>query len=315
MTYDLLVVGRPSYDIIFTGLGGWPEPGRELYASGVALRAGGAINLAAAAHRLGLEVGFVGLLGNDPASDFLMQEIESEGLPTELLRRVDAPLPAVSVAFNLNGDRGFVTHEAEAEWLERELLAHAMGVLSRPKAARHVHMDLRPSLVSIAREARGLGMTVSIDTQGWDPWLVSDAASELLPSAEVLLTNEPEALAMTGANDPHEALIRLARLSSSVVIKMGPRGVIAAVEGQILEVPTEPVVVVDATGAGDCFNAGYLYAWLRGLPTVACLTVGNLCGGRAVQAVGGYTGCPREAELHQLAGAAGLDIPVPEVLP
>lgn len=310
--YDLLVVGRPSYDVIFTGLPRWPQPGRELHASGLAVCAGGAFNLAAAAHRLGLSVGCVALVGSDPSSDYLVGEIEDEGLSTRLLCRVEASLPAVSVAFNLNGDRGFVTHEAETDWVERELLKHALDVLSGTQA-RHVHMDLRPSLAAIVGGAQRKGMSVSIDTQGWTPWLLSDAAGELFPRTDVLLTNEAEALAMTGADDPKEALIRLSRLSPRVVIKMGANGVIASIEGDLIEVPAKPAPVVDATGAGDCFNAGYLYGWLRGLPPRSCLTVGNLCGGRAVQAVGGYRGSPTEAELLVLAREAGLEIPDREV--
>jgi sugar/nucleoside kinase (ribokinase family) len=307
MPYDVLVVGRPSCDLIFTGLPKWPEPGRESYASGAFIGAGGAFNAAAAASRLGFRVGFIGLIGNDMWSDFVLEQFAAEGVSTEFLEVVDRPLPAVSVALNVNGDRGFVTHEAEPEHTDRELFAYTTRVLAATEA-RHVHLHLVCGLPEIAEAARRRDMTLTVDAWGWEPWLCSDAVRKLIPIGDVLLTNEPEAQLLTGATDTRAALAELSEIAPYVVVKCGAAGSVAAVRGEVFEVSTEAAKAHDATGAGDCFNAGFMYGWLRRLDPATCLALGNLCGRRCVESVGGYHGCPREAELLELAAAAGIAV-------
>jgi len=151
-------------------------------------------------------------------------------------------------------------------------------------------------------------MTVSVDTWGWEPWLESRRIWELACLSNVLLMNDAEAMTMTGAPDPRAGLEQLKELCRCVVIKRGAAGAVAVVDGEVLISPTERVQVLDATGAGDCFNAGFVYGLLHGLPPGVSLALGNLCGGAAVQAVGGYAGCPTEAALLEAARLRGTDL-------
>jgi sugar/nucleoside kinase (ribokinase family) len=307
----VLVVGRPTCDAIFTGLPSWPQPGRESYATGLELMAGGSFNLAAAANRLGLSVAFVGLIGNDMWSRFIREQFAAEGISTEFLQIVDRSLPAVSVALNVSGDRGFITHESEAEEAEAEILVQVLEALPRI-SVRHVHIHLVPWLADVAKAASGGGLTLSVDAWGFEPWLRSETIWSLIPKTDVLLLNEAEALVMTSTTDVCDALDALAQASSYVVVKRGPAGAMAAVEGTVVEVPTDPVQVVDATGAGDCFNAGFLYGKLHNLCPSECLQLGNICGRAAVQRVGGYSGGPTEEVLTREAAACGIQVDPPE---
>jgi len=300
------VVGRPSCDLIFAGLPEWPRPGNETYSSVLTLSAGGCFNLAASASRLGLRVGFVGLMGADLWGDVIRAEVEREGVGTELLRTAEAPLPAVSIALSADGDRGFVTHEPDVPVADRELSVHAERVFARVRAG-HTHMDLRSNVLTLAPMARRYGMTISADTGGWESWLRSREVWDLLPLIDLLFTNESEAEHMTGLRDMREAAARLSGSCETVVIKRGPRGALCLTGGELIEVATRPIdPVIDATGAGDCFNAGFLYGRLRDLSPERCLRLGNLCGGLAVQAVGGHQGAPTEARLLELMRDAGL---------
>lgn len=311
MRYDTVVVGRPTCDLIFTGLPEWPRPGRESYASGLTIAAGGAFNVAAATSRLGLEVAFVGLLGSDTWSRFVLEQFAAEGVSTEYVRVLERGLPSVSVALNVDEDRGFVTYEAEAEALEAAMAEQVVGGLAAIDA-RHVHVHLVPWLARVAEAARACGMSLSVDAWGWEPWLRSAAVGEVLHLADLLLVNEAEALCLTGARDARSAAVALNEKAGHVVVKCGPRGALAAIEGRVHEATTDCVAVLDATGAGDCFNAGYLYGWRRGLDPEACLLLGNLCGGCGVKAVGGYQGSPTEAELIVLASGFGVTLaPLP----
>ena len=305
MRYDTVVVGRPTCDLIFTGLPEWPQPGRESYASGLTIAAGGAFNVAAATSRLGLRVAFVGLLGSDTWSRFVLEQFAAEGVSTEYIRVLDRALPSVSVALNVDEDRGFVTHEAEAEALEATMAEQVVSALAAIDA-RHVHVHLAPWLARVAEAARSAGMSLSADAWGWEPWLRSPAIGDVLHLADLLLVNEAEALCLTGADDARSAAALLNETAPHVVVKRGPQGALAAIDGRFYEATTDCLAVLDATGAGDCFNAGYLYGWRRGLSPKACLVLGNLCGGCGVRAVGGYQGSPTEAELIALAAALGV---------
>jgi len=86
-------------------------------------------------------------------------------------------------------------------------------------------------------------------------------------------------LQLTGAATVEQALARLAELTPLVIVKRGAEGAIAGLDGGVVQVPAIPVEVVDTTGAGDCFNAGFLYGYLRGASLETCLRAGNICGG------------------------------------
>ena len=117
---------------------------------------------------------------------------------------------------------------------------------------------------------------------------------------------------MTGAPDAHEALTTLAALCPCVVIKRGADGAIGAAGGHVSEAPAEAAEVLDTTGAGDCFNAGFLVGWLGGLPLEHSLVLGNICGARAVEAFGGYRGCPDAQAFRLIAADRGIELPALE---
>ena len=305
--YDLFVVGRPSVDVMFAGLEQWPELGNDIDAEGLGVCAGTSFNTPASANRIGLRVAYVAEIGNDVWSRLIREEFEAEGLPTEFLVAEERPLPAVSVALNLGGDRGFVSHWGGGQAVDDRIDERALALLATVDA-RHLHaqVDDTPALEAAAR-ARG--MTVSVDAFDGASWASPRALDELLRDADVLLANEAEACAMAGTRDPDAALELLAAHCDCVVIRRGARGALGIAGGVIRAVPADPVDVVDTTGAGDCFNAGFLAGWLSGLPIEASLTLGVICGSGAVTDFGGYRGCPHAEEFRAIAAARGVDVP------
>jgi sugar/nucleoside kinase (ribokinase family) len=291
----VLVPGRPSCDLVFSGLGDWPASGREVYADGLAVAAGGHFNTAAALARLNVRVALVAAVGDDAWGELVRRAARTEGLPEEHLHVVDAPTP-VSVALNHGGDRGFATYAPGWDRAEPAIVAAATTVLERG-AVEHLHGDLSGVTRRLLPAARAAGATVSVDAHEAGPWLASSEVRGLAASADLLFVNEDEAIAMSGAGDWRTALDELATRTPHVVVKRGAAGAAAAVDGAVHEAPALPATVVDATGAGDCFVAGYLWALRRGRPPQARLEAGNRCGAAAVAVAGGYAGAPREAEL------------------
>jgi sugar/nucleoside kinase (ribokinase family) len=305
--FDLFVAGRPSLDVMFSGLQGAPALGEDIEADGLGVCAGTSFNTPAAANRIGLRVAYVATLGNDVWSRMIRDEFEAEGLPTDHLRIEERPLPGISVAFNLHGDRGFVTHWGSGEDYDERLRARAIQV-ARKVDARHLHayVDEAPELQAIARDR---GMTVSLDAWGGHTWSSPRSLPEILSNAHVLLSNAAEASAMTDESDPDRALEALAAHCGCVVIKLGAAGAIGLAGGHREAVPADRVEIVDTTGAGDTFNAGFLAGWLAGMALRDSLTLGVICSSAAVGDYGGYRGCPTGDELRAIAASRGIALP------
>lgn len=306
--FDLLVVGRPSVDVMFSGLQEWPVLGKDIEADGLGISAGTAFNTPAAANRLGLRVAFVATIGDDLWSRMIRAEWTKEGLPDDFLVVEDRPLPGVSVAMNHEGDRGFVTHWGSGGDYDGALASRAHDI-ARSIDARHLHahVDDDRELESIARER---GITISLDTWGGPAFGSERALDDLLDNADVLFANEHESLALSGEREVERALERLAEHCPCVVIKLGADGAIGTVDGgTTVAVESEATDMVDTTGAGDCFDAGFLVGWLGGMDLEASLTLGVICGSRAVTAYGGYRACPSRAELRDLAAPRGVTVP------
>jgi sugar/nucleoside kinase (ribokinase family) len=308
--FDLLVPGHPSVDLMFSDLPTWPALGNDVYAGGLGVCAGTSFNTPAAANRLGLRVGYIATLGNDPWSAIVKAEIDAEAMPTHFIETVERPLPFVSVAMNYQGDRGFVTYDARTDDDAREHSERVRAVVARTPA-RHLHGYVGEESAELAQLARPRGITASFDAWGGRWWDATTPLDEVLPHADVLFANEDEALAMSGADDVETAASALADRVPCVVIKRGGRGALGIDHGERREAPAEPVDIVDATGAGDCFNAGFLYGWLADLPLEHSLVLGNICGARAVETFGGYRGCPSAAEMVTLAAERGIELPGP----
>ena len=308
--FDLFVSGRPSLDVMFSGLHGAPAVGEDIDADGLGVCAGTSFNTPAAANRIGLRVAYVATIGNDVWSRMIRDEFEAEGLPTDYLRIEDRPLPGISVAFNVDGDRGFVTHWGSAEAYDEGLRARAIEA-ARTVDARHLHayVDEAPEIEAIARDR---GMTVSLDAWGGHTWSSSRTLPEILSDADVLLANAAEATAMTGEPEPDRALEALAAHCGCVVIKLGAAGAIGLAGGRREKVPADRVKIVDTTGAGDSFNAGFLAGWLGGMALGDSLALGVICGSAAVGDYGGYRGCPTRDELRAIAASRGIALPAEE---
>lgn len=294
--YDVLVIGRPSWDLVFTGLPKWPVVGQEIYAQGLTVSPGGTFNTVAALARLNARVGMIGSVGNDEWSALCLAAMRGEGVSTDLMAVLDEPMPAVSVCVTFDGDRGFLSYEPSSPDLSGICVAHALAAL-KTEHATFLQCCLNTDLAAYAQVAHARGMRIIVDC-GWDePWLTGPEIRTLMPRADVVFMNELEAVTISGREDVDDALAFLGEQVRCIVVKRGGFGSSAVVEGRRFDAAAVPVEVVDATGAGDCFNAGFIYGLLHDRPIDECLHLGNICGACAVGKAGGYAGAPTEVEL------------------
>ena len=128
------------------------------------------------------------------------------------------------------------------------------------------------------------GLTVSLDCS-WDDALTAEAVAASIAQVDVFLPNEDEVahLRHLGVPEPFAPV---------TVVKCGADGAWARAEGKTLRAPACAAEVVDTTGAGDAFNAGFLHAWLSGRPMADCLAAGNRSGAASVATRGGFGAPP-----------------------
>uniref|UniRef100_A0A7S1EVJ5 Carbohydrate kinase PfkB domain-containing protein n=1 Tax=Noctiluca scintillans TaxID=2966 RepID=A0A7S1EVJ5_NOCSC len=254
-----------------------PEWDRDTEADYIeALPGGSALNQARQLHELGVTVKFFGAVGEDAFGKMLLAHVEGQGFPTELVKVLQVPS---SICFVLSGpsDRGFVSCYSTTRAVGPEDLDDRTR--SELQSCDHLHVGgyfnlpgmMKPGFTDFVRSCRQRGMTVSLNTQS-DP---SDAYTgtdghilEMLPLTDLLFVNEREqhliaAAVMPDGSTSPEALCQ-AYPELTLVVTRGEKGCQVVKCGQeTLDVPTKPALhVVDATGAGDAFLAGFLSRWL-----------------------------------------------------
>ena len=293
--WDLLVIGELNVDIIAAGLERLPELGKEMLAPSLELRMGSSSAIcAAASSKLGLRVGFVGKVGHDLFGRFVAGRLQELGVDTEPIIIDPSIRTGATIAISTPEDRAFVTYLGSIVALTPGDIDYNLF-----ERARHVHSSsfflqrgLQPGYSNLFAAAKVRGCTTSLDT-GYDPLERWDSTLwDTLRQTDIFLPNEVEAPAIARQTDSGAALEILAEIVPLVVVKMGGRGAIARQGERCVRVPAFPVEVVETTGAGDTFNAGFLTAWLKGLTLEESLTLGVAAGSLSVTKVGGSEGAP-----------------------
>ena len=247
------------------GMESLPVVDREVTCKSFEVVMGASTVICACAYRsLGGEAAFVGLVGNDDYGDFMLRGLGEFGIHTELVERTSQVRTGVTVNLIFENTRTQVTYpgtiaEFEGPALDETTLRgfdhiHCGGVYLQTK--------FRPRITALLKLAKKLGITTSLDPQ-WDSSETWEYMHEWLPLLTYLFVNQDEALSIAKASSVEEAARWLLAHTHCPLIKIGKDGVAVTVDGALRTVPTRKVEVVDTTGAGDSFDAGFLYAALE----------------------------------------------------
>lgn len=292
--FDIVVAGEINPDLILSG-NVLPEFGQveKLVDSAVLSIGSSSAIFACGAARLGLKVAFIGVCGRDAFGRFMLDEMQKRDVDvSNVIVRADGST-GISVILNQASDRAILTHpgliaDLQASNISDDLL----------RDTRHLHVasyflqtKLQPDLPSLFQHAHSMGLTTSLDAN-YDPsenWLGFD---ELLSSTNVFLPNKMEALSITQANDVESASKRLAEKSDLVAIKLGADGALACMQNKITYAKSVALNVVDTVGAGDAFDAGFLYGYFNNWPLERALRLACVCGALSTQKAGGTDGQP-----------------------
>ncbi|HEV8147833.1 MAG TPA: carbohydrate kinase family protein [Bryobacteraceae bacterium] len=291
MALRIVVAGEIYLDQVFAGFAAWPEPGEEAFAKSLTREAGGGAAITAAGlARLGWDVSLIGPVGNDPAGTDLRSRIERLGLRTNTLYEHASEPTGTTVAISMPEDRTFFTYRGANADLEAAL----RGV----PEADHLHIAA-PCDAALLGWLCKRAKTVSVDVGLQLEWLRDETMQDALRSAAWFFPNEKEAAVVTGEAEPEAMLERFDALGIRAAVKLGTCGSATVIDGRYVQVASIQVQPIDTTGAGDCFNAGFLDAWLREEPLALCLQSGNICGALSTREMGGMNGFPTREELSE----------------
>ncbi len=290
-TFDVIVVGNYSVDLIFTGMPEFPQLGKDVVGSDFKMTPGEAFIPAVAMHRLGLKVGWATDFGNDDFSQFALKSARAEGLDESLFVFHDRPFRRISVSASFPGDNAYLTYYDPDPQLPAAVPALRK---SRAKALFIPGLYYGPFLEIGINMIRIKKMKLVMDGNSSSGNIIgnsrqSKAIRSALKYADVFLPNAKEARRLTGEDDLQQAIYKLAELCPLVIIKDGSKGSLACTANNLIRIPGISIKPVDTTGAGDNFNAGFLYAWLNNYPIDTCLKWGNITGGLSTLEMGGTT--------------------------
>ena len=300
--FDVTIAGELNLDLILYGVPEELPPERELLVNGMALTPGGssaivAHNLAA----LGIRVGFQSRVGNDPLGQIALDRMTAAGVDVSRVRRVDGVTKTgLTVTLQREHWRNMLTYPGTIFDL-----SFADLDIEYLTSAQHFHLSsyylqsgLRPHVLELFHTLKTAELTISLDTND-DPddrW--GDGLWEALEYVDVFLPNEREACRVAGTDNLDDAISRLANRIPLVTVKMGRKGALAQRGGERFTSAALPVNAVDAVGAGDSFNAGFLSQYVRGANLGTCLAWGNLAGALSTTQAGGTEAFRNRASIE-----------------
>lgn len=292
--FDILVAGEINPDLILSGdvVPAFNQTEKLTDSAVLTIGSSSAI-FACGAARLGLKVAFVGVCGGDLFGRFMLEELQKRKVDVSHVIVRQEGQTGLSVILNHGTDRAILTHLG---------LIAALRAIDIPEAllqeARHLHVasyflqtGLQLDLPNLFRRARSFGLTTSLDTN-YDPsesWVGFD---ELLSVTNVFLPNEKEARSLSGEEKIDAAADILGRKVETLAIKLGSEGALGIRNSEKVQVTSIAVNLIDTVGAGDSFDAGFLYGYLNGWSLEKSLQLGCVCGGLSTQRAGGTDGQP-----------------------
>jgi len=255
--------------------------------------------------KLGVPTSFLGKVGKDPTGEFYTRRLAELGGETRNFRYSDGVYTGRCLCI--------VTPDSERTMRTDLGAAATITALDVTpdvfQGITHVHIEGYAMFAAeffekVLRLAKQAGCVVSLDLASYEVVnAVKNHLLEILPLVDIVFANEDEARAFCGCDEPGEQLKKLLFYSRTAVVKLGSRGCCIMENGHPVIIPTTPVKAVDTTGAGDLWQAGFIYGYLRGLPLSACVRCGAVLGAEVVQVIGAEIPAGRWTDINaKLAG-------------
>lgn len=281
------------------------------HVSELVLGIGGAeSNVAIGLRRLGIDVTWLGRVGDDPLGERVTREIRAEGVdvqavidtqaPTGLMLKERSSASSTAVFYYRAGSAGsrLQPDDMPPGWIENVDLVHVSGITAL------LSDSARDCVLTAISRAQAAGVQVSFDVNYRSTLAPVDVAGPLLrkiaENADIVFGGPEELKLLYPDSEPAEAAQRLVHGGrGEVVLKMGADGAVVYSSDAVVEGAGFTVEVVDTVGAGDAFVAGYLSGLVQGIDVPARLHRANACGAMLCMAPGDWESSPTLSDVER----------------
>jgi sugar/nucleoside kinase (ribokinase family) len=275
----------------------FPKEDDEVFVPCLQIMPGGsAANFAVICARIGASAGFAGKVGDDSFGDYLVKDLKGEDVNTDMISKSGLPTGTVFVAVRKDGQRMMFAHSGAANDLR-----DADIDLKYLNKFDHLHLADLENVGVLRYAAKNFKGTVSLNPGA----LIAEKpaeALELIKDVDILICSEGEALKLSGTKEIDESLKFFCNLGPKVVvITRGAKDPVAFDGKEKAEVPVFKVRVVDATGAGDAFSAGFICEYLKTKDLRKSLRFANAVASIVIQHPGAHGGLKNRAQAEHLA--------------
>jgi ribokinase len=299
---DLVAIGDVNADLLLQ-VQRFPQIDDEVQVDQYIRTPGGdAANIAVAAAKLGLNSAILGCVGMDEEGRFLSEALQKAGVEAKWLQRtVENKTGLVIGTVREDGQRNLLTYRG----------ANNQRHISPELHYRINHAEFVHISDPLTREVEELATILCQKIKGsitLDPGSITaergvESLIPLLSLCNICFLNEYELTFLTGESVPGKAIEIISRYSSGIiVVKRGEKGCLIVDHDQRTEVSGFSVDVVDTTGAGDAFDAGFLYALHNHYPLYEAARFANAVGALTTRALGAQTSQPTLQEVEKLLG-------------
>lgn len=295
---DILVVGSLNADLVVR-VSRFPQPGETISGEDLQVIPGGkGANQAVAVARLGASVSMLGRLGKDNFGDFLLNNLKSNNVDSQLIQRDDASTGTAIIVVDSNGHNNIVL-SAGANGKVNDVDVNGASVLDYKLLLLQLEIPLE-TVLSAAKRAHEYGLRIILN-----PAPAKQLPDELIALADFLIPNETELSLLTGltvenmdsAEEAGRALLKVG--AKHVIVTLGSHGALIVTDTQVSHTDSYKVNVVDTTAAGDAFIGGFATALLQDKSLEEAVRYGCACGALAVTKFGAQPSLPKKEEVER----------------
>lgn len=287
----ILVVGELNVDMIFNHIDGFPAIGKEIVAKHLDLTLGSSSAIFASnISTLGVDTSFCGKIGTDTFGKVVLDTLSQRGVDVSHIIQDPQEKTGVTMVMNYDQDRANITYCGAMEHFGLDDIPWELV-----QGFDHVHFSnlflqpkLKKDITVFFQKIKALGLSTSLDLQTDPDGAFDFDYQACLPFVDIFLPNESEIKGIAKESELSRAIEKVALFAQTLVVKMGEKGCLLRQGELVIELPAlRHQFFVDAIGAGDSFNAGFIHHYLSGEPLRSCLEFANLTGAVNTTASGG----------------------------
>ncbi len=309
MTKSCLVIGDLNVDLIFSGLKNKPSLGSEVRSNGHYLDIGGSGGIfASVLSQLGIDAYICSIIGKDYFGKVLLDKLKNFEVKTDFLISKDNIETGITISIPYKKDK----YQISSVEIFKEYIKDFNNIIKRMsniKNLSHIHFPSYYMMRSFSRNYKNFifelinknkNITFSLDTNddpvdNWDKDIF-----KILRHIDILFLNKKEALKISRESRLDLAMEKFKHYVETVILKLGGKGCIAMTPNGVLKEKSIETNLCDSTGAGDNFDAGFIYGFLNGLGIKRSLKIANLCGSKSVEQPGGVGSKNRFVKLKKI---------------